>query len=146
VEFHPFFSPLFTPCQQPPYGLLNALDLRTGKLVWSRPVGSARDLGPMQLPSGLPFTIGTPTFGGTLVTAAGLVFIAGTPDHAIRAYDSETGRLLFTADLPGSSWATPMTYRSSRSGRQFVAVSSELPPQGRPGYYAALTAFALPER
>jgi quinoprotein glucose dehydrogenase len=145
VEFHPFFSPLFAACQQPPYGLLNAVDLRTGKLVWSRPVGSARDLGPMQLHSHLPFTLGTPIYAGTLVTTTGLVFIAGSQDHAFRAFDSETGKLLFSADLPGSSWATPMTYRT-RSGRQFVAVSSEYLPREGGDYYAALTAYALPER
>ena len=142
-----YSSPLQAPCQAPPHGLLNAVDLRTGQLVWSRPVGSARDIGPMRKPSGIPFTIGATNFGGALTTAGRLVFVAGTQDHAIRAFDSETGELLFESDLPASSSTTPMTYRSAKSGRQFVLVSSESPLNAKGAtYYGMLTAFALPEK
>src|SRR5690606_3006232 len=108
---------------------------------WSRPLGSARDLGPMRIPSGLPFTIGTPTFGGAMSTAGGLVFIGGSQDHAFRAFDSATGRLLFEADLPGTAATRPMTFHSG-DGRQYVVMASEAPPRGG-ATYGALTAFVL---
>lgn len=145
ADIKPFLSPLGVPCQAPPHGLINAVDLTSGKLVWSRPLGSARDLGPMRIPSRLPFTIGTPTFGGAMGTAGGLVFAGSSQDHAFRAFDSETGKLLFESDLPGMSATRPMTYRSARSGRQFVVVASEAPMKDGMTY-GAITAFALPAR
>jgi quinoprotein glucose dehydrogenase len=139
-----FVSPIGVPCQQPPHGLINAIDLSTGKLVWSRPLGTARDSGPMMIPSRLPFTIGTMTFGGTMATAGGLVFAGGSQDHSFRAFDSETGELLFEADLPGHGATRPMTFMSGRDGRQYVVVSSESPGHGGKAY-GAVTAFALPK-
>jgi quinoprotein glucose dehydrogenase len=136
-----FMSPLGVPCQAPPYGTISAVDLSTGKLVWNRPLGSARDTGPLGLRSGLPFTVGTPLFGGAISTAGGLVFVGASSDHAFRAFDSGTGRLLFEADLPGSSSARPMTFRSDKSGRQIVVIASE-----KAQSYGAITAFALPNR
>jgi quinoprotein glucose dehydrogenase len=142
AEIKPFLSPLGVPCQAPPHGLINAIDLRTGHMVWNRPLGSARDLGPMRIPSHFPFTIGTPTFGGAMSTAGGLVFAGASQDHAFRAFDSATGKLLFEADLPGLSATRPMTFRSERSGRQFVVVASEAPAKGGQSY-GAITAFVL---
>lgn len=144
ADIKPFVSPLGVPCQQPPHGLINAIDLTTGKMVWNRPLGTARDTGPMRMPSHLPLTIGTMTFGGTMSTDGGLVFAGGSMDHAFRAFDSETGEMLFEADLPGSAATRPMTYRSKKSGRQFVVVSSDAPYRGGDAY-AAITAFVLPE-
>jgi len=145
ADIKPFMSPLGVPCQQPPHGLINAVDLATGKLVWQRPLGTARDLGPMMKPSHLPFTIGTITFGGTMTTAGGLVFVGGSQDHAFRAFDSETGKLLFEADLPGSSNTRPMTFQSDGDGRQYVVVASDAPM--RDGKIEeAITAFALPKK
>ncbi|MCX7864388.1 MAG: PQQ-binding-like beta-propeller repeat protein, partial [Novosphingobium sp.] len=140
-----FVSPLGVPCQQPPHGLINAIDLSTGKLVWSRPLGSARDSGPLMIPSRLPFTIGTMTFGGPMATAGGLVFVGGSQDHAFRAFDSETGEMLFEADLPGMAATRPMTFLSARDGRQYVVISSEAPARGSKAY-GAVTAFALPDK
>ncbi len=98
----------------------------------------------MMIPSRLPFTIGTPTFGGTMTTASGLVFAAGSQDHAFRAFDSETGEMLFEADLPGHGDTRPMTFLSGRDGRQYVVMASDA--QWQDGqFYAAITAFALPE-
>jgi quinoprotein glucose dehydrogenase len=139
-----FFSQIGVPCQEPPHGLINAVDLRTGRLAWSRPIGTARDSGPMRIASRLPFTIGTMTFGGTMSTASGLVFAGGSQDHAFRAFDAETGEILFEADLPGSTATRPMTYRSEKDGRQYVVVSSQAPPRDG-GAWGAITAFALPE-
>ncbi|MDG2003413.1 MAG: PQQ-binding-like beta-propeller repeat protein [Novosphingobium sp.] len=140
-----FVSPLGVPCQQPPHGLINAIDLSTGELLWSRPLGTARDTGPMMTPSHLPFTIGTMTFGGTMSTAGGLVFAGGSQDHSFRAFDSETGTMLFEADLPGSAATRPMTFLSGKDGRQYVVVSSESPTKGGKAY-GAVTAFALPKK
>lgn len=142
ADIKQFLSPLGVPCQAPPHGMISAVDLRTGKLLWSRPLGSARDLGPLGTLSRLNLTIGTPLFGGTMSTAGGLVFAGGSQDHAFRAFDSETGRLLFEADLPGASLARPMSFRSSRNGRQYVVVASEGPRKGAKGS-AAITAFVL---
>ena len=143
AHISPFVSPLGIPCQEPPYGMINAIDLKTGKMVWRRPIGSARDLGPMRTAMHLPFTIGTPVFGGTMATAGGLVFAGASQDHAFRAWDSETGKLLFEADLPGSSSTRPMTFMG-RDGRQYVVVASDAPAtNGRQN--GAITAFALPK-
>ncbi|MCB2060018.1 MAG: PQQ-binding-like beta-propeller repeat protein [Novosphingobium sp.] len=140
-----FFSPLGVPCQQPPVGVINAVDLNTGKMVWSRPLGTARDMGPLGISSHLPFTIGTPLFGGAMSTAGGIVFTGGSQDHTFRAFDSETGKLLFEADIPGMSATKPMTFRSSRNGKQYVVVASDAPHRDGSAY-AAITAFALPEK
>jgi glucose dehydrogenase len=94
--------------------------------------------------SHLPITMGVFTFGGALGTRSGLVFAAASQDHAFRAFDAQTGELLFEADLPGSGASTPISYRS-RTGRQFVAVSSEILGDRRGGFYGAVTAFALPK-
>lgn len=145
ADIKPFVSPIGVPCQQPPHGLINVIDLRTGKLLWERPIGSARDQGPMMTPSRLPFTLGTITFGGTMSTATGLVFAGGSQDHAFRAFDSETGKLLFEADLPGSAATRPMSFRSARTGRQYIVVASDAPYKDGKAH-GAITAFALPEK
>jgi quinoprotein glucose dehydrogenase len=141
-----FMSPLNAPCHQPPYGLVNAVDLRTGRLAWSRPLGTGRDLGPLGIHSRLPIPMGIFTFGGALGTQSGLVFAAASQDHAFRAFDAATGKLLFEADLPASGSSTPISY-VSRSGRQFVVISTEAPAGSTGGgFHGGLTAFALPER
>ena len=146
AEAPPFLSPLYVPCNQPPWGKINAVDLATGKLVWSRPIGSGRDQGPLGMASHMPFTMGIFGFGGALGTQGGVVFAGATQDHAFRAYNAATGELLFEADLPASAGATPMSYLSPASGRQFVAISSEAPGWHKDGYYALLTAYALPKQ
>ena len=142
ADVHPFLSPLGVPCQAPPYGMINAIDLTSGKMVWSRPLGRARDLGPMRKKSHLPFTIGTQNFGGAMSTASGLVFAGGSGDHAFRAFDGETGKLLFETDLPGNGTATPMSFRGT-DGKQYVVIVSEAPAKDGKAY-GAITAFAVP--
>jgi quinoprotein glucose dehydrogenase len=68
----------------------------------------------------LPLKMGVPAMGGPITTAGGLAFLTGTLDYYIRAYDETTGRELWKARLPAGAQATPMTYRSPASGRQFV--------------------------
>lgn len=124
----PFFSPLFAPCISPPYGEMAAVDLSTGALVWRRPVGTARDLGPLGLKSRLPLPMGVFVRGGTVVTGGGLVFTAGVADRRLRALDVLTGEELWTVDIPTTAEATPMSYRSPGSGRQTLLVT--LPDSG----------------
>jgi quinoprotein glucose dehydrogenase len=139
-----FLSPLAAPCQRPPFGLISGIDLRTGKLLWSHPLGTARDLGPMGLRSHLPFTIGTPTIGGPMTTASGLTFVGGSQDSLVRAYDTRTGRMLWSADLPYMSQTFPMSFYSRKSGRQFIAISVGEGTVVNGVRKAAIVAFALP--
>ena len=118
----PFISPLYVPCTRPPFGRLSAVDLDSGKLLWSQPLGTAQNVGPLGMKSHLPFVIGTINFGGAVVTGGGLTFIAATTDEHLRAFETVTGRLLWEAPLPAGSHATPMTYMAG--GRQFVTVAA----------------------
>lgn len=120
----PFLSPLGVPCTTPPWGFIGAVDLTSGKLIWSKPLGSARDTGPLGIPSMLPVTIGTPLTGGSVTTRGGLVFVGAAAENTIRALDVRTGRELWQARLPGGANASPMTYVSPRSGRQFVVIAA----------------------
>lgn len=107
-------------CKQPPYGGIRAIDLRTGKLLWDRPFGSARGNGPFGIRSGLPIEIGTPNNGGSVVTASGLIFIAAATDDLLRAIDLKTGKELWHAKLPAGGQANPMVYE--QGGRQYVVI------------------------
>src|SRR5262249_40801499 len=119
--------------------------LVSGKLIWTRVFGSARDSGPWMVPSHLPFTIGTFNLGGGVITQTGLFFIGATQDRYLRAYDTSTGKVLWKADLPAAGNATPITYMSSESGRQFVVIAAG----GAQGVEATksdtIMAFALPK-
>lgn len=95
-----FVSPLGVPCNAPPWGLIGAVDLRTGKLLWHTPLGSARDSGPLGIPSMLPLTIGTPLTGGAVTTRGGLVFVGAAAENTLRAFDVRSGKELWQARLP----------------------------------------------
>jgi quinate dehydrogenase (quinone) len=124
VNKNRFLSPLGVPCQEPPFGTLSAIDMKTQKIVWQVPVGSVQDTGPLGIKMGLPIPVGMPTLGGTLATQGGLVFIAGTQDYYLRAFDSATGSELWKARLPVGSQGGPMTYRSPKTGKQYVLISA----------------------
>jgi len=87
---------------------------------------------------------GAPNLGGAIVTAGGVVFIAGTNDRRMRAFDARTGAVLWEAMLPASGHATPATYLGPRSGRQFVAIAAGGGGYLSPTYSDALVAFSLP--
>jgi quinoprotein glucose dehydrogenase len=129
-------------CKQPPYGGLRAIDLRTGKTLWDRPLGSARTNGPFGIPSHLPFEIGTPNNGGTVVTAGGVIFVAATTDNLIRAIDMKTGKTLWQDVLPAGGQATPMTYEAG--GRQYVVIMAGGHHFMETPIGDALVAYALP--
>ncbi|MFC4312976.1 membrane-bound PQQ-dependent dehydrogenase, glucose/quinate/shikimate family [Steroidobacter flavus] len=142
----PFWSPLEVPCTRPPYGRLSAVDLKTGKLIWTQPLGTARELGPMGMALGLPFTIGTPSSGGAVATQSGVVFIGAALDRYLRAYNTVTGRLLWEAKLPAGGNATPMTYMSPQSSRQFVVIASGANAVFTPKNGSYIVAYALPRQ
>ena len=103
------------PANAPPWGTLNSIDLASGKIVWSFPLGnflSHPDLG-----------YGAINYGGPVVTASGLIFIGATPDKKFRAVDSEDGRILWETELSAAAFSTPAIY--SVEGRQFVVISLE---------------------
>ncbi|WP_082582966.1 membrane-bound PQQ-dependent dehydrogenase, glucose/quinate/shikimate family [Frateuria sp. Soil773] len=118
VDLHPLLSPLGIPCQAPPWGYLAALDLKTMRRAWMHPNGTIRD----QAPLGIPLPLGVPSMGGPVVTGGGVVFLGGTLDSYLRAYDLRNGKKLWQARLPAGGQATPMSYVSGRSGRQYVVV------------------------
>ncbi len=144
VSNPPFLSALGVPCQNPPFGTLAAVDLRTGRLVWSEALGTARDSGPFGLASQLPLTLGTPNTGGALTTRSGLVFIGASQDRYLRAFATTTGDLLWQVRLPAGAQATPMTYAAGSSRRQYVVIAAggSNTLGTKPGDY--LLAYALP--
>ena len=118
VDLHPLLSPFGVPCQAPPWGYLAAVDLKTMQRVWMHKNGTIKD----QAPFGIPLPLGVPSLGGPMTTAGGVAFLSGTLDYYLRAYDVRTGNKLWQARLPAGGQATPMTYVSDRTGRQYVVV------------------------
>lgn len=144
VDVKPFLSPLMVPCEQPPYGEIAGLNLKTRKLLWRRPLGTAREVGPFGIRSHLPLTMGTPNIGGAITTRSGLTFIGAAQDQFLRAYETSSGRELWKARLPAGGQATPMTYRSPKSGRQFVVIAAGGHAQLGTKLGDHIVAFALP--
>lgn len=105
------------PAIEPPWGLLNAIDLNQGEFAWRSVLGEYVEL----TERGVPQT-GTENFGGAIVTSGGLVFIGGTKDERFRAFDKTTGEVLWTAQLSAGAYATPATYQAD--GRQFVLIAA----------------------
>ncbi|MCF8709436.1 membrane-bound PQQ-dependent dehydrogenase, glucose/quinate/shikimate family [Rhizorhapis sp. SPR117] len=140
-----FMSPLGVPCQAPPFGFLSAVDLVTGKLIWSHPLGTANDSGPLGIGSRLPITLGTPTSGGSITTRSGLVFIGAALDRKFRAFDVKTGRELWEVSVERGVFATPMTYLSPRSQKQILVVADGGPRAMRQAGGAELIAYGLPD-
>lgn len=135
-------SPSDLPCSPPPWGMLTAVDMNEGKIRWQVPLGSMQDFGGTHLQQIPPGSI---SLGGPIVTAGGLVFIAGTTDCFLRAFDIESGKELWKAKLPACGNATPMTYRVSTTGKQYVVIAAGGHPkitEERLG--DSLVAFSLP--
>ena len=107
------------PCQQPPWGTLTAVDLNKGEIVWRIPLGVVDELEAKGV-----HNTGTQNLGGSIVTAGGLLFIAGTTDHRFRAFDAHNGTQLWEAQLSANGHATPMTFKGKNSGKQFVVIAS----------------------
>ncbi len=129
------------PCSPPPWGSVVAVDLKSGKIKWETPLGDIKNLDPKLKSIPTPI-MGLPNLGGPIVTAGGLVFIGASMDHFIRAFDTETGRELWKAELPAGARATPMTYVIN--GRQFVVIAAGGNEDWGKG--DSIVAFALPAK
>ena len=130
------------PCNPPPWGQLTAIDIKSGETRWQIPFGQMELPGPFKSPA----VWGAPNQGGPIITAGGLVFIGASPDNLLRAYDLETGKLLWRGNIPAPAIATPMTFSHGVNGRQYIAVAAG----GHQGFQTTqsdtLIAFALPEQ
>jgi len=135
-EYARFWDDQQKPCQKPPWGTLNAVDVNSGVIAWKVPLGGAE---------GANGKTGSPSLGGSIV-ANGVVFIGATADAKFRAFDAKTGQELWATDLEANANATPATYFGKKSGKQFVVIAA-----GGGGYFrgktsGTLAAFALAER
>ena len=135
-------APFFTdaegyPAIAPPWGTLNAVDLNEGRILWRIPLGEYPEL----VERGIRHT-GTRNFGGPLLTAGNVVFIAATADAKFRAFDKFTGALLWESQLPAGGYATPSTY--AIDGRQFVVIVAGGGGKNGTPVGDAVVAFALP--
>ncbi len=141
VEINAFLSPLGLPCKEPAWGYVAGVDMKSHEVVWRKRIGTIRDsLQGIQLP---PLKIGVPMLGGPISTAGNLMFIAGTQDNYIRAYNVTNGDLLWQARLPAGGQATPMTYEAN--GKQYLVIMA-----GGHGSFGTkmgdyLIAYALPK-
>ncbi len=134
--YNKFLSPEGYPAIGPPWGLITAINLNNGDHVWKKTLGEYPEL----MEKGYPRT-GTENYGGPVVTAGGLVFIAATRDGKIRAFNKINGDLLWEYKLPAAGFATPAVYQYR--GRQFVVIAcggGKLSTQSGDAYVA----FALP--
>ena len=134
-------SPLGLPCNPPPWGSLSAVSLKDGRILWRVTLGTTRDLAPgthlfMK-------NLGTPNFGGPIVTGSGLLFIGAAMDNYLRAFDAATGKELWKGRLPAGGQATPMTY--VWKGRQYVVIAAGGHAKSGTKRGDRLVAFALPE-
>lgn len=125
------------PAISPPWGTLNAIDLNRGEFVWKITYGEHPEL----MKQGIPRT-GSENYGGPVATASGLLFIAGTSDGKLRAYDKNNGELLWETQLPAAAFATPSTY--AVDGKQYIVIAAggtKLGAEGGDSYIA----FTLPD-
>ncbi|MFM1962578.1 MAG: hypothetical protein RLZZ172_1423 [Bacteroidota bacterium] len=125
------------PAIAPPWGTLNAIDLQTGKYLWKIPFGEFEELKKKGIP-----TTGRENYGGSVITAGGLLFIGATADNKFRAYNKRTGKLLWETTLPASGVATPAVY--AVDGKQYVVIACGGSKWGGPNG-DSYVAFSLPE-
>lgn len=110
---HSFVSGLNVPCVKPPWGTLTGVDMAHGTIKWRIPLGDTPFI---------HFNVGMPGLGGPIVTASGLVFVAASLDDRFRAFDTDSGKMLWEVKLPAGGQATPMTY--SIDGRQYLVIAA----------------------
>ena len=138
IGFRRFTDPEGYPATAPPWGTLSAIDLNTGQYLWKIPFGTYPEL----VAKGMADT-GSDNYGGPVVTAGGLLFIAASVfDQKFHAYDKNTGKLLWETDLPFSGLATPSTYMVN--GKQYVVVPAGGGQSSRKPSGGVYIAYALP--
>jgi quinoprotein glucose dehydrogenase len=136
--YRKFLDPDGYPAIAPPWGTLNAIDLKTGKYLWKIPLGEYPELAA----EGMKPT-GSEMYGGPIVTAGGVLFIGATVyDRKFRAFDMRNGRLLWETVLPFAGLATPSTYMID--GRQYVVIASSGGRDRKGPVGGDYVAFALP--
>jgi quinoprotein glucose dehydrogenase len=113
--YNKFLSKEGLPALRPPWGTLNAIDLQTGNLVWKETLGEDATFAKQGIHTG------TENYGGAVVTAGGLLFIAATKDGKFRGYNKRTGKLLWQTDLPAAGFATPSIYEVN--GKQYIVIA-----------------------
>jgi quinoprotein glucose dehydrogenase len=134
--YNKFVSKEGYPAIKPPWGTLNAVDLNSGNIVWRIPLGEHPEFPQATTPTG------TENYGGPVVTAGGVLFIAATQDGKFRAFNKRTGKLLWETRLPVPGFATPAVY--AVKGKQYVVIAcggGKLKTKSGDTYIA----FALPE-
>ena len=134
-----FLDPDGYPAIAPPWGTLNAIDLKSGRILWKIPFGEYPDLALQGMKN-----TGSENYGGPVVTAGGLLFIGATVyDRKFHAFDSRTGKLLWEYQLPFAGMATPATYMVD--GRQYVVTVATGGRDPKSPVGGAYVAFALPQ-
>jgi quinoprotein glucose dehydrogenase len=133
-------SPLGLPCNPPPWGELVAVDLAKGLIKWRTPLGTTGDM----TRNAAALVNGTPNLGGPIMTAGGITFIAAAMDDYLRAFDTDTGKELWSGRLPAGGQAMPMTYMAGKNRKQFVVIAAG--GHGKLGTKLgdSLVAYALP--
>jgi quinoprotein glucose dehydrogenase len=114
--YNKFLDSKGLPAISPPWGTMSAIDLNTGEYLWKIPFGYE----PALLEKGFKNT-GVENYGGPVITASGLLFIAATKDGIFRAFNKKTGQLLWETKLPAAGFATPSTYQVN--GKQYVVIA-----------------------
>jgi quinoprotein glucose dehydrogenase len=142
VDLHPLLSPAGIPCQAPPWGYVAGVDLKTLKKIWMHKNGTIRDSAPLPI----PMPLGVPTLGGPMVTGGGVAFMSATLDYYLRAYDVRSGEKLWEYRLPAGGQATPMSYVSEKTGKQYVLIMAGGHGSLGTKMGDSLMAFALPEQ
>jgi len=136
--YRKFLDPEGYPAFQPPWGTLNAIDLKSGKYLWKINLGEFPELAAQGMKN-----TGTENYGGPVVTAGGLLFIGATVhDRQFRAFDAATGKLLWETTLPYLGNATPATYMVN--GKQYVVIAASGARDPKTPQGSAYVAFALP--
>lgn len=135
--YNKFLSREGYPAVAPPWGTMNAIDLNTGKMLWKIPLGTYSEFNAKGI------VTGAENYGGPIVTAGGLLFIAATRDSMMRAFNKGTGKLLWETKLPVPGFATPAMYNIK--GKQYLVIACGGGKLGT-GSGDAYIAFALPNK
>ncbi|MFY0653686.1 MAG: DUF1080 domain-containing protein [Cyclobacteriaceae bacterium] len=126
------------PATAPPWGTLTAINLASGDVVWKRPIGEYKELTKKGV-----LNTGTPTYGGAVATAGGMIFIASTADEKLRAFEKSRGKLLWEYQLPVGGYATPSVF--IQNGRQYVTIVAGGGGKNSTKSGDYVMTFALPE-
>ncbi|WP_022707091.1 pyrroloquinoline quinone-dependent dehydrogenase [Paracoccus zeaxanthinifaciens] len=133
-----FLNPMGMPCWKPPFGIMSAIDLKSGETLWERPFGQVQKWGFY-----MPESWGSPTIGGPVATASGLIFIGASMDARVRALDAATGDTLWKAQVDAPAVSIPAVY--DYDDRQYVVFAVGGNSIIKPQVSDQLVAFALPE-